>query len=69
MNPLFEKIQNGSYSPQNNLLQQFNEFASNFRGNPKDKVDELLASGKMTRQQFEQLSQMARQLQGMTGRR
>lgn len=70
MNPLFSKFQNGGFSQLNgwSLMQRFNEFASNFRGNPKDKVDELLASGQMSRQQFEQLSQMARQFQGMTGR-
>ena len=71
MNPLFGKFQNGSnfYPNQPNLLQQFNEFASQFRGNPKDKVDELLASGRMTRQQFDQLSEMAKGLQGMLGKR
>ena len=48
MNPLFGKFQNGQNYPQSqpNLLQQFNEFASQFRGNPKDKVDELLATGR-----------------------
>ena len=74
MNPLFGRFQNGqNYQqiPQGrpNILQQFNAFASNFRGNPKDKVDELLATGQMTRQQYDQLCQMARGMQGMLGRR
>ena len=71
MNPLFTKFQNGQNFPQNrpNIVEQFNEFASTFRGNPKDKVDELLASGRMTRQQYDQLCQMARVLQGMLGKR
>ena len=69
MNPLFAKFQNRQNFPQNDIVSQFNEFASQFRGNPKDKVDELLASGRMTRQQFDQLSQMARGLQGMLTRR
>lgn len=70
MNPLFTKFQNGQNFPQGpNIIEQFNNFASNFRGNPKDKVDELLASGRMTRQQFDQLSQMAKSLQGMLGKR
>lgn len=71
MNPLFTKFQNGPTFPQNrpNIVEQFNAFASQFRGNPKDKVDELLASGQMTRQQYDQLCQMARGLQGMLGKR
>ena len=56
-------------NPQNNLfgmIQQFNQFKSSLSGkDPKAMVEELLQSGKMSRQQFEQLSQMANQLQGL----
>ena len=70
MNPLFGKIQNGNIFPHSsNLFEQLNRFISNFRGNPKDKVEELLASGAMSQEQFEQLSQMARQLQGGVSKR
>lgn len=71
MNPLFSKIQNGNNFPvgNKNIVEKFNAFASNFKGNPKDKVDELLASGAMSQEQFNQLSQMAQSLQGMLGKR
>jgi len=39
---------------------------NNFRGDPRQKVQELLQNGQMTQEQFNQLSQMADQL---TGRR
>ena len=47
-----------------NLLNKFNEFKKNFQGNPRDKVQELLDSGQMTQEQFNQLSQMASNFQG-----
>lgn len=43
------------------MIQQFNQFRSTFQGNPQQKVQELLSSGKMTQEQFNQLSQMAQQ--------
>lgn len=68
MNPFFN--QNANQQPSNtpfgqmsNMMNQFNEFRNNFRGDPRQKVQELLNSGKMTQQQFNQLSQLAQQFQ------
>lgn len=44
-----------------NILQQFNQFKNNFQGDPRQKVQELLNSGQMTQDQFNQLYQMANQ--------
>ena len=44
-----------------NMMQQFNQFRSTFQGNPQQKVQELLSSGQMTQEQFNQLSNMAQQ--------
>ena len=53
--------------PQNNLmgmLQQFNQFKQSMSGkNPQEMVQQLIQSGQMSRQQFDQLSQMASQMQ------
>ena len=48
-----------------NLMGQFNQFKKNFNGDPKQRVQELLDSGQMTQQQFNQLSQAATRLQNM----
>lgn len=48
-----------------NLLNQFNQFKQNFSGDPKERVQQLLDSGQMTQQQFNQLSQAATQFQNM----
>ena len=57
-------------NPQNNgmqgMLQQFQQFKQQLgNGDPQAMVQELLRSGKMSQQQYQQLSDMARQLQGI----
>ena len=51
-----------------NILNRFNQFKSTFQGDPKQKVQELLNSGQMTEQQFNQLSQLANQFQSLVGK-
>lgn len=67
MNPLFN-ILNGGTQPQNSMMSmmaQLNQFRQTFQGNPKQQVQQLLNSGKMSQEQFNQLSQMATQIQNM----
>ena len=75
MNPLFNLLNNSNsinnmgtnnMMPMNNpmsnimnLMSQFNQFKNNFRGNPEQQVKEMLSSGQMTQNQFNQLSQLA----------
>ena len=71
MNPLFN-ILNGGMQPQNpmiNIINQLNQFKQTFQGDPKQQVQQLLNSGKMSQQQFNQLSQMATQIQNMMNNR
>lgn len=71
MNPLFN-ILNGGMQPQNpmmNMITQLNQFRQTFQGNPKQQVQQLLNSGKMSQEQFNQLSQMATQIQNMMNNR
>lgn len=60
----------GQQQPQTNnglaiMINQFNKFRKNFNGDPKAQVQQLLDSGQMTQQQFQQLSQAATQFQNM----
>ena len=71
MNPLFN-ILNGGIQPQNSMMSmiaQLNQFKQTFQGNPKQQVQQLLNSGKMSQEQFNQLSQMATQIQNMMNNR
>ena len=63
-NPLFNALGGGG-RPQNNMMsmiQQFNQFRQTFNGDPRAKVQELLNSGQMSQEQYNQLSQMANQM-------
>lgn len=48
-----------------NLMGQLNQFRNNLNGDPKQQVQELLNSGRMSQTQYNQLSQMATQIQRM----
>lgn len=65
-NPLFGMFNTPQQQQKPNMFQQFQQFMNNFRGNPQQKVQELLQNGQMTQEQFNQFSAMADQL---TGRR
>lgn len=68
-NPLYEELngnlQNGSTI---SMLDQFSSFAKQFYANggvsPRSVVEQLLNSGRMTKDQFEQYSQMANMITG-----
>ena len=47
------------------FMQKFNQFRQSFQGNPQQQVQQLLNSGKMTQDQFNQLRNIAQQIQGM----
>lgn len=51
---------------QPNMMEQFNQFSKTV-SNPKAEVEKLLASGKMSQEQFNMLGQMANNI--MTQRR
>lgn len=69
-NPLFSMFGGMNQMPNNNmmnLLQQFMQFRQNFNGDPKQQVQNLLNSGKVTQEQYNRAVQMAQQLQRMMG--
>lgn len=63
MNPLYNDMQ----SNQGGMLQRFQQFRQNFRGNPQEQIQQLLNSGKVSQQQYNQAVQMAQQFQRMFG--
>ena len=48
-----------------NMLMQFMNFQNSFRGNPQQMVQQMLQSGQVTPQQYQNAVQMAQQLAGM----
>lgn len=65
-NPLYQMM--GQQMPQNGLLQRFQQFQQMFRGDPRQQVQQLLNSGKVTQSQYNQAVQMAQQLRGLLGK-
>lgn len=63
MNPLYAMMNN-----QNPLLQRFQQFAQMFKGDPRQQVQQLLNSGKVSQAQYNQAVQLAQQLQRMLGK-
>lgn len=62
MSSLYNFFQPQQNNPTNNFLTQFNQFRSTFNGNPEQQVKQLLSSGKMSQEQFNQFAQTANQL-------
>lgn len=49
------------------MLQQLNQFRQTFQGDPRQKVQELVNSGKVSQSQYNSAYQMAQQFQKMMG--
>ena len=54
-------------NPLEQLAQQAREFRKQFNGNPRQQVEQLLASGKMSQAQFNQYSKIAQQVAQFMG--
>lgn len=63
MNPLYNEMQNSN----GNMLQRFQQFRQNFKGDPQQQVQQLLNSGRVSQQQYNQAVQIAQQFQRMFG--
>ena len=66
-NPLFNTL-GGGMSQGNGpmqMIQQFMQFKQNFKGDPKEEVQKMLQSGKISQQQLNQVQQMAGQFQNL----
>jgi hypothetical protein len=60
-NPLFNTMGNQS-NPMADIIRQARNFKKQFTGNPRQEVERLLQTGRMSQQQFNQFSQMAQQI-------
>lgn len=58
-NPLYNPQQNNPYA---NMVGQIKEFGKTIQGDPKQMVEQLLTTGKMSQQEFNRYSQMAQNI-------
>ena len=68
-NPFYNRLGGNMQQQQGggmgNLFQQFQNFKRQFQGDPRQQVQNLLDSGQMTQEQFNQLSNMAKMYQNL----
>ena len=62
MSSLYNDFKPNSMGNMNNFLTRFAKFSADFQGNPEQKARQLLASGQMSQEQFNQYAQIANQL-------
>ena len=62
-NPLYKMM--GQQMPP--IMQRFQQFQQMFKGDPRQQVQQLLDSGRVSQQQYNQAVQMAKQFQQMMG--
>ena len=68
-NPLFEQMGGmNNMGPMGQIMQQFQQFKANFRGDPQQEVQRMLNSGQITQEQYNSVQQTASQLMRMLGR-
>lgn len=65
-NPFFTpQRQQMPFGNMQNMMQQFNQFRQTFKGDPQQTVQQMLQSGQITQEQFNQAHAMAQQFAGM----
>lgn len=71
MNPLFNALGGGqmpgAIGDFQRMMQQFQQFKATFQGDPEQEVRKLIASGKISQNQLNQLQQAAQMFQSLLG--
>ena len=63
MNPLYQQMM--PKGPQNNVMQDFMHFAQRLNSDPRQQVQQMLNSGRITQQQYDFAVQKANQFRQM----
>lgn len=66
-NPLFNMM--GGMNPMNMLMQRLQQFRQMFTGDPRQHIQQIMNSGKVSQDTYNQAYQQAQQIQRMLGGR
>lgn len=66
-NPLFNMFGNNQFGNMAGIIQQFQQFKNTFQGDPQQQIQQLLNSGRITQEQYNQAVQQAKAFQKMLG--
>lgn len=64
-NPLFNLFGNSQYGNMSGLIQQYQQFKNSFKGDPRQQVQQMLNSGRITQDDYNKAVQMANTFQRM----
>lgn len=64
-NPLYQGVQ--GQNQMNGFIQKFQQFRRSFAGDPQQYIQQLMNTGKINQEQYNQAYQMAKQLMGLRG--
>ena len=67
-NPLFQMMSGPQMGGMQQLMSRFQQFQQMFKGDPRQQVQQLLNSGKVSQAQYNQAVQMAQQFQRFLGK-
>lgn len=65
-NPLFSSLGVVQSPAKRSIVDQFKEFRQSFTGDPQAKLDELLASGKVTKEQINNATMLVEMMRGLS---
>lgn len=68
MNNLYQQMGQQPANGMSNLMQRFQQFRQAFTGDPRQQVQNLMNSGRVTQQQYNNAVQMANQLSRLLGK-
>lgn len=74
-NPLFNLLNGnqmqlpGQLGNMQNFMNQFNQFRSTFRGDPRQQIQQMMQNGQISQQQIDQLAPLATQIYNSISRR
>ena len=68
-NPIFQQMGGQQMPGMNQLMQRFNRFRQSLQGDPRQQIQQMLNSGQVSQQQYNQAVQIAQQLQRLLGGR
>ena len=69
-NPLFQQMGQGQMpGGLQQMMQRFAQFRQTFQGDPRQQIQQMLNSGRVTQDQYNQAVQVAQQLQKLMGGR
>lgn len=62
-NPIFNTMMQNT--PMGKMVSQYQQFRNTFKGDPQQKIQEMLSTGQITQQQVDQARSMATQFKSM----